>query len=388
VASLIPNLARRPFRNQRPATRLGILLWLLGIGCLAGAGWLYGGYWRDAANDRTEIARLEAAIEAEKRAIAEREAELAVLAIEAGNQQTRELNRWIADRVFSWGGLLDDLEEVLPIGARVLSLSPDRRQQGAERVRSPRNRKQEQAADEFGLRLEGTVESEEALVELLENLYAHPRFSQPDLSTEQREDLRQTRFNLTVRYRPQRTLPDGAAAIIAAGGAGEGVEGEGATAAGDLPAGAGDPAIAVTPGQDTMAAAAGGAVAGAAAPAGSSPTGSVTVAPSRGGSQTVAPSGRGVAPAERAAPAAPPAAPSPPAASVVGFPPLPPGVVPPAAPGGAPPAAAGAGVGLPPADRNVVPAPRGGVPADLPPAASGTLRLVPRTASGGRGAGR
>lgn len=373
MARTIPNLARRPFRNRRPAIRLGVGLWLLAAGALASATWLYLDYWRGAANSRAEIARLEAAIADERQRIGEREQQLGALALEAGNEQTRVLNEWIADRVFSWGGLLDDLEEVLPIGARVQSLAPERRREV--------NRGARKEAERVGLRLEGTVENEDALVELLENLYAHPRFGRPVLSTERREELRQTSFNLTVEYLP-----------ASAAGNPEAVEAADTAVTDELAASGapGEATVAGLPKPNAAGAGAGGAVPMAPATPGRSPVGvgaagaAPTAGHGRGDVRAAAAPSSAAAAGSAVAPTATPGT-APLGGNVIGMPSAPVAAPVPAAPavtgaaarpGGATP---GPGLGSNP----------GSAPLGLPPVASGTVRLVPRGSStGGRGGGR
>lgn len=118
------DFARRPFVDERPvwaviagATLLGALLLLANVR-------LWVGFHRDVAHVRLEIAGLDARSRAAAKATAEaREAlrsyRLSTLAVES-----RELLRLVAERRFSWTGLLAHLERTLPGDVRLARLTP------------------------------------------------------------------------------------------------------------------------------------------------------------------------------------------------------------------------------------------------------------------------
>lgn len=197
------NLARRPFVNRRPVLRLGLLLWLLGLGVLAANVWLYWGYLSGAESTAAELGRVENQIAAEKTATAARESSLRGLDLAARNEQVVLLNRKIAARTFAWSRLFDDLAEVLPLRVRLYELTPQVPRGEAGRGGARTAALKDATSGTVHLHLRGAAESDEDLVELLEHLFAHPAFGHPDILSESRPDLRLIEFEINVDYDPE-----------------------------------------------------------------------------------------------------------------------------------------------------------------------------------------
>lgn len=203
------NLARRPFVNSRPITRLAVLLWLVG-GALA----LWNGreIWRLASSlgeGRRALGAAETrAAEAQSR-IATLQAELRAIDLLAENEETAFLNREIERRTLSWTGLFQRLGEVLPRQVRLVQIVPS--------LASPAQRRKAQtaAAEEgwISLALTGYAESDEALLDFVDALFAHPAFDAPDLEREAVPPGEPLQFELRVSYlsRPVATTETAAA---------------------------------------------------------------------------------------------------------------------------------------------------------------------------------
>ena len=192
------NLAARPFVNRRPWRRLTALLWALGMALLALNAVLYWGYLTGSADARTELAEL-------RRQLAEDDAELdrlgsqlARLDVQSQNREVAFLNERIADRRFPWGRLFTDIEQVLPWNTRLRSLAPQPR----ERSRRRRTEPDPEAAARVMLDISGEARDDEALLTLMDALFAHVSFHDPKLRHESREDTGPVDFSIAVAYTP------------------------------------------------------------------------------------------------------------------------------------------------------------------------------------------
>lgn len=192
-----PNLARRPFLNLRPLRRVATVLT---TAALAVTAWNVTSYLRagsGAAVRVAEIGRLRAEIVAARARVATVEADLARRDLAAENRRALFLNERIAQRTFDWNALFDRLAEALPRGVRLRSLTP-RLAPAAESG----------AADEVSRRavalgLDAEATDGEAMLELVDNLFAHPSFDAPNLARERRQRGGAVAFDLTVDYFPE-----------------------------------------------------------------------------------------------------------------------------------------------------------------------------------------
>jgi Tfp pilus assembly protein PilN len=227
------NLASRPFVNTRPVARVTAALWALGAALALAAGWSFWGYFTGREGQRAELASIEAAMERERAAIAELSRALGAIPLDNQNERVRFLNERIAERAFSWSLLFDRLAEILPADVRLLALAPRVNFGESERRRAA-------AAGAPGerviLQVEAVARRPEAILELLDALFASAAFERPNLARENR-DGGETRFTLTVVYLPGAAAAAAGAAVEAAGpaaaddAAGEAAEAESAAAA-------------------------------------------------------------------------------------------------------------------------------------------------------------
>ncbi len=198
------NLARRPFLNSRPVVRIALLLWLLGLLLLLGNVSLFWNYLSGSADKRQQIALGEKEIAKQQQGADRLQRRLDDIDLVQLNEQVDFLNQKIEERTFSWSLLIDRLVEVLPDGVRLSRLAPETRERG------PRAGRRVQAAARDGtprrqipLTITGETRSDEALHQFVENLFAHPAFTDPNLMREERrEDDNLVSFFLTVQYIP------------------------------------------------------------------------------------------------------------------------------------------------------------------------------------------
>jgi Tfp pilus assembly protein PilN len=195
------NLAHRPFVNTRPVERVAAILWVLGVVLLAWNLKLFMGYLGSSQATRGKLATLERDIAGEQSANAELQGQVAKLGLEQENREVTFLNRKIEERTFSWSLLFDRLAEVLPDRVRLLRLTPSNVVQ-REIGLGPRASARELNPPPVVLTLHCEAKDDEALLRFVDNLFAYPAFSEPNLENEEREDSGLLRFDLTVQYQP------------------------------------------------------------------------------------------------------------------------------------------------------------------------------------------
>lgn len=198
------NLARRPFLNSRPVVRTATILWLLGALLLLGNVMLFWSYLSESEEKRTELASLEAEIEAERTRGAQLKERVAARDLEQYNRGVQYLNRKIMERTFSWSLLFDNLARVMPNDVRITRLKPT----GV--VDAEADRRSRVSVEEEGvtLQIQGEAKNDEAFLQFVENLFTPP-FNEPDFSREtfDEEEGGILKFDLTVRYLPEAAEP-------------------------------------------------------------------------------------------------------------------------------------------------------------------------------------
>lgn len=226
------NLASRPFVNARPVVRVTVALWVLGALLAVLAGWSFWGYYAGRTDLRRELAEIETSMEREREAIDTLGAELAGIELDNLNQRVQFINQRIAERTFSWSLLFDRLAEILPGDVRLVALSPrvefDEPERRRRRVVEVDNGERETAM----LQIQAVARRGEAILELLDAMFASPPFERPNLHQETRDRGGEIRFTLDVGYLPQAPVgtPVTAAETPPADpGTAPAVEGEGAT---------------------------------------------------------------------------------------------------------------------------------------------------------------
>jgi len=165
------NFARRPFRDYRPVYLVAGSALLAGVILFGVNASLYGGFRRDVADTREEIAWLEkrqarAAQAAEEARSALRAYETSALAVES-----RGLLRLVSERQLSWMALLARLERVLPPEVRLSRLQPTF-----------------QDSREIGVDIALVGRGPESVVRTLAALARSPHFTTVELKSETRSD--------------------------------------------------------------------------------------------------------------------------------------------------------------------------------------------------------
>jgi Tfp pilus assembly protein PilN len=195
-----PNLARRPFVNQRPVQRVALLLAVAGLVLLIVNLWLFVGYARTRGANATQLRLIEERIEVEAERLAAADRQLAAADLGLQNGLVDYLNRRIDERTFGWSVLFDRLAGLLPDDVRLKALAPSF-SAAQEPTRNPAARRAGAAAEPpVELSLQGTARDGEALLELVDALFADPAFSDPNLSQESTTQQGELSFSLTVAY--------------------------------------------------------------------------------------------------------------------------------------------------------------------------------------------
>lgn len=196
------NLARRPFVNRRPVSRVTWILWALGGVCFLANVALYWNHVESLGDRRGRLEELDQQTLAAREEIAQTDAELAGLDLDWQNVQVTYLNGRIAERTFGWSRLFDRLEEVLPRDVRLERLTPRLIEADEETTRRG-SRASLEGEERVLLRLDGVARTGEAVLELVDNLFAHPAFADPSPTSEsRRQNGLEIGFNLTVVYLP------------------------------------------------------------------------------------------------------------------------------------------------------------------------------------------
>lgn len=202
------NLSRRPFVNTRPVVRVALLLWVFSALLAAANVFLFWGYFAGSGEQRGRIVEIERAIERSRDRIGQLESEAAGLDLARQNERVLFLNEKIAERTFSWSLLFDRVAEVLPAEVRLRRLVPVSRE---ERGAGARRRRREGAgrAERMTLIIGGEAMNDEALLQFVDNLFAHPAFRDyPDLSNESKDEASGLiTFDLRVSYLPGAAPP-------------------------------------------------------------------------------------------------------------------------------------------------------------------------------------
>jgi hypothetical protein len=118
------------------------------------------------------------------------------------------LNARIAERTFGWSELFDQLAEVLPLRVRLFSLSPASDSPSSASRATPVRAQPARESRGVWLSFTGVAESDEALLELIDNLFQSPLFDQPQLPQERRT-ANGIEFTLRVLYLPPRAALGG-----------------------------------------------------------------------------------------------------------------------------------------------------------------------------------
>jgi Tfp pilus assembly protein PilN len=172
---------------------------------LAGNLWLYWDFLAGRGEVDARRREVGEAIAVEEHRKGALEEELTSYHLAAQNEQVRYLNQRIEQRRFSWSRLFDELSDLLPRDVRLVSLTPsagDDRSSGRARASASRS-PSAVSGGQVLLQIEGQARSDQAILDLVDALFADPDFDRPNLrqQTQERDGL--TRFSLDTDYRPR-----------------------------------------------------------------------------------------------------------------------------------------------------------------------------------------
>ena len=190
------NLAARPFANERPVARVAVILWSLGLLLMVINVVLYQSHAAGQQAQRTARSELEQQYSTEQQRVDQLSEALGELNLSAQNEQVDFLNLEIARRTFAWSHLFDRLTEVLPESVQLRRVSPsvaDKKLKG---------RTVDLAEAPVGIQITAVAKQNEAALQLVDALFAHPSFAAPNLINEWEPENNQFEFALHVIYLP------------------------------------------------------------------------------------------------------------------------------------------------------------------------------------------
>lgn len=179
------NLAARPYRDYRLVwIVVAIVSLVTAVLMIANINTAYR-YFVNTRETREKIASIEQDTAVELARGKQIEAQLRAVNLRSLALQTRYINVQIAERAFSWSGLLDDLERVMPKNVRLVSLNPTVDKDGTIRIT---------------MTLQG--KSSRAVIDTINRLQSNPHFQRP-FPRSQTTDAEITAFGITTEYVPR-----------------------------------------------------------------------------------------------------------------------------------------------------------------------------------------
>jgi Tfp pilus assembly protein PilN len=189
---ITPNLATRPFLNTRP-------VWLVtaaaGLAALILLGLNLHLFLVANRSLEDEVAKRDALLD--RHAVLEAEVRKDIGALERVPWRTlarrvQATNVILREHAFSWLRMLDDIERVMPYDVRLTKIAPA------------------VGAEEVAISLELVARNRDAMLQLLDNLIADERFSNPTPSSEATPEDETTAdyvMSLRVHYHPNQEAP-------------------------------------------------------------------------------------------------------------------------------------------------------------------------------------
>jgi hypothetical protein len=182
------NFARRPFRDERPVWFFAGLALAVGLGFFAANLRLFFGYGRQVSDVRREIDALEVRERAALASAEQARDAIGRFQVSTLAAESRELNRIVLERRFSWLDLLGRLERTLPGEVRLARLAPKVDEDGS-----------------VALALSLVGRGSQSIVHTIEALSKDPLFSEVEILSEttQEEGVPEGRsFEVRATYRP------------------------------------------------------------------------------------------------------------------------------------------------------------------------------------------
>lgn len=178
------NLAARPYRDYRPVYAVVVVVSLLVAFLALNNIDTYYRYVRDTRTTRDEIARVESQIRQEHNRADVAKRAIAGLDLASLSKESKFVNAKLAERAFSWSGLLDHLETALPPSVRITSVAPRFGDNGLVFL---------------SLNCEG--KSADSMLNAINRFQKDPHFANP-FPTSQQEIPTGYSFGINVEYKP------------------------------------------------------------------------------------------------------------------------------------------------------------------------------------------
>ncbi|HEY6050146.1 MAG TPA: hypothetical protein VIZ58_02790 [Thermoanaerobaculia bacterium] len=187
------NFARKPFRNERPVVVTLVVAFAAALLLMVANVSLYAAFQNETAGTAQQIQSLERRRDRAVRDAAASQAALNNYKVSSLAQESRALLKLVAERRFSWTGLLARLERTLPADVRLTRLTP----------------RFDEAADTY-LDCALVGRTPDAVVRTITALSRDPSFSAVDLRSEAGPEAGTPEgfaFELYLRYRPAGGTP-------------------------------------------------------------------------------------------------------------------------------------------------------------------------------------
>jgi hypothetical protein len=179
------NLAARPYRDYRPVYAVVVVLSLLTAFLMLNNVDTYYRYIHETKATRAKIAEIEEQTRIEKQKEETAKQRVKGLDLVKLDQQSHFINAKLAERAFSWSGLLDGLESILADDVRLVSVSPDFTPEGP-----------------VTLSMNFEAKSGDGMITTINRMNADPHFREVFPSNETARDDGTYQFVLTAQYQP------------------------------------------------------------------------------------------------------------------------------------------------------------------------------------------
>ena len=184
------NLASRPYRDYRPVYAVVVILSLLTAFLMLNNVETYYRYIHETQATRAQIAKVEEEARKERGHENAAKQRLQGLDLKTLDQKTKFINAKLAERAFSWSGLLDELEAILEDDVRLISVSPTFTESGP-----------------IQLSLSFQAKTSNGMIETIDRMHADPQFRDVFPSSESRGEDGIYTFQITAQYLPTSTSP-------------------------------------------------------------------------------------------------------------------------------------------------------------------------------------
>lgn len=183
MKALHVNLASRPYSDTRTFWLAVLLLGVITLLLTLNNVWTAADYLSNTQNVRADITKLEAEIGRVRAETAREQQKIEAIDHAELNRRITYVNSQIAERAFSWSGLLSDLERVMPDEVRLLQLNPS--------VTEGR----------VTLTLILQSKTQEGIIRLLDRMLGDPSFARAFPRSEQVGEDGMRRFTVESEYR-------------------------------------------------------------------------------------------------------------------------------------------------------------------------------------------